>query len=140
MVIFVCWSKTNQNGEEVEQTPIVGDNQNKLCLVRWLLFMINKIPARLQHNLFSFPSEQGLVPITYRDMMVHLRKWVKLLGHDEKAFSSHSMRWGATTLAFKKGIPEQEIKTLGNWKSDCYKRYIETDVGMRVNTWLKLNK
>ena len=38
--------------------------------------------------------------------------------------TSHSLRAGGATNAFLAGVPSEIIKILGNWKSDCYLRYI----------------
>jgi len=45
------------------------------------------------------------------------------LGHS--MWNGHSFRRGATTWAVQVGISETEIETLGRWKSDTYKAYIE---------------
>ena len=115
MLIDVRWSKTNQFHKHSDPSPIVADNNNKFCLVCWLLYMINRIPASPNHNLFCcVGKEQVLLPITYRDLMVTLRNWIKKVGLDEKMFSSHSMRQGATMTVFKKSISDTEIQMLGN--------------------------
>ena len=50
-------------------------------------------------------------------------------------YSSHSLRRGGTTHAFNKGIPEQTIKVLGNWASQCFRKYIELTVETRLQAW-----
>ena len=140
MVVVVKWSKTNQSAEEVDFSPMMANNRSLLCPVRWILHMIEVIPAKGFHNLFSFINESGQVlPITYRDLMKNLRNWLSLIGIKKTAsFSSHSMRHGGTTAAFNAGINEQIIKKMGGWKSDCYKSYIEVDTKKQVKAWRHL--
>ena len=140
MVFCFRWLKTNQFGEELDTSPVVADNSNKLCVVRWVLYMMNRIPAAPHHNLFSYVGKEGLVPITYRDLMVNLRKWIRMLGGNDKAFSSHSLRRGAVTSAYKKDVTDIEIQTLGKWKSQCFRTYIQKDAAVKLNAWLKFTK
>ena len=141
MVFMIDWSKTNQFHEEINPSPLVADKHSSICPVRWLLYMMRRIPAEPHHNLFSFKNDKGSVtPITYRDLMVNIRKWVKKLGKDPSAFSSHSLRRGASTVANKRQIDAATLKQMGQWRSDCYQRYIDVDLGSRIEAWYKFNK
>ena len=103
MVIFVRWSKTNQYRERVNKVPLVANSENPICLVHWLLYMMDRIPAEGNHNLFSVRAQSAhaqVVPITYRDLMVNMRKWLDMIGHDSKAFSSHSLCQGGNNTWF----------------------------------------
>ena len=100
-----------------------------------------KILAKGSHNLFCYVDRTGnMVPITYRDVMVYMRAWLKKLGENDKSFSSHSLRRGATTMAKKKNLTDREIQLMGHWRSDCYKIYIDNEVQERVVTAFKFNK
>src|SRR5207302_9569723 len=46
-------------------------------------------------------------------------------GQGNGSWNGHSFRRGAATWAAEVGIPETEIQTLGRWRSDAYKAYIE---------------
>ena len=142
MIIHLRWSKTNQYGEETNVVPLISKNHSPICAVRWLLYMIDNVPAEGFHNLFSYIGKQGVVVlITYHDLMVNLRDWLDLIGEDSKMFSSHSLQWGATThvhqLMWRCG--DVKIQRLGHWKSQCYKNYIQDDIAARVNTCFKFN-
>ena len=50
------------------------------------------------------------------------------------AFSLHLLcRWGAT-FAFQSDMEGQMIKLLGDWASDCYKRYIDVTIDQRYDS------
>jgi len=53
-------------------------------------------------------------------------------GLGQGAWNGHSFRRGAATWAAEVGIPESQSQTLGRWKSDAYKRYIEYSTEERI--------
>ena len=123
VVLFIRWTKTNQNREKVFRFPMVANRLDAICPARWLMFMVNSIPAHSNHNLFSFMHRNSRVlPVTYRDLMVQLRAWLKQVGvQNERRFSSHSLRRGGSTHLFKSNVPDKTIMTMGDWSSQCYK-------------------
>ena len=48
-------------------------------------------------------------------------------------WNGHSFRRGTATWAAQVGISETEIQTLGRWKSDAYKAYIEYSDTERIS-------
>jgi len=52
------------------------------------------------------------------------------LGHG--TWNGHSFRRGAATWAAEVGISETDIQTLGRWRSDAYKTYIEYSNQQRI--------
>ena len=139
MVFCMDWSKTNQFQEHTDISPLVANKHSPICPVRWLLFMMDQIPASPDHNLFSFRSSAGIVPITYRDLMKFMRIWIKKIGKDPAKFSSHSLRRGASIEAHRRNVSDLDLKEMGHWKSDCYKEYVDIDVGSRIKTWYQFN-
>ena len=55
-----------------------------------------------------------------------LRKALSAAGYDERKFTGHSFRIGASTTAAQCGLEDSLIKTLGRWESSAYTRYIRT--------------
>ena len=89
MIIHLRWSKTNQYGEETNVVPLISKNHSPICAVRWLLYMIDNVPAEGFHNLFSYIGKQGVVVlITYHDLMVNLRDWLDLIDSFKDVFQS----------------------------------------------------
>ena len=142
MVACVRWTKTNKFCETIAKTPMIVDNNKFTCLVRWIWYMTDRIPAHPQHNLFCFRDRKHqLVPITYRDLMTQLRDWLDKIGVvNVKRFSGHSLRRGGTSMAFNRNLPEKTIMHMGGWSSDCYKRYIEIGVAAKIRTWTQFTK
>ena len=53
-----------------------------------------------------------------------IQKCVSALGWDPQLYSAHSLRAGVATTAASIGLPDWQIKKLGNWKSNAYQHYI----------------
>ena len=143
MVVVIKWSKTDQLGQNIRKEPMIANSHSPICPVKWILYMIDRIPALPKHNLFSYFHEkkQCLVPITYMDLMTQMRTWLKVIGvQNYKEYSSHSLRRGSATLAFKRNLNDTEIMRLGSWKSQCFRNYIEPDTESKIVTWKKFSQ
>ncbi len=66
--------------------------------------------------------------LSRRSFISTLKMILTKLGIDANAYSGHSLRIGAATSAAKGHVPDHLIKVLGRWSSDCYQRYIKTDI------------
>ena len=142
LVAHIKWSKTNQFGEKPLFLPMMINKESDICPVKWCLYMINKVPAKADHNLFSYRdlNSGAVLPVTYTDLTKQLRVWLATIGVKEvNHFSSHSLRRGGATTAFENGVPEITIKTLGNWASSAYRRYIECTLNNRLKAWMLFN-
>ena len=67
-------------------------------------------------------------------MIYRFRKWLILSGHDPAIYSLHSLRRGGVTFAYQSDIEAEMIKLLGDWASDCYKRYIDVSMDKRYES------
>ena len=141
LIMHIKWSKMDQFAEKPLYLPMAMRKRSDVCLVKWVLYMLEHISASSQHNLFSYMLDGQLVPVTYTDLTLQLRHWLKAIGINEvHQFSSHSLRSGGTTTAFENGVPEISITTLGNWASEAYCRYINITLESRMKAWLMFTK
>ena len=141
MMVFVRWSKMNQFSQKVTKHPLIANNRDDLCPVRWIMHMIDSVPAHPSHNLFSYANKRGqVVPVTYRGLMVKMRQWLKLVGvGNVNDYSSHLLHRGAVTTAAKANLSDTAIMDMGVWSSNCFRRYIEAGVGMKIKNWCKFS-
>ena len=93
LVAEIKWTKTNQFSQK-NRVPVDRDRNSPTDPVSWLLFMVRRIPANGEHNLFSFHYALGeLVPVMYNGLTVQLKHWLADIGiNNLRNFSSHSLR------------------------------------------------
>ena len=60
--------------------------------------------------------------VTRYQETVILKSGLRFLGYNENDYNTHSFRIGAATHAAKMGKSDDEIMTMGRWKSDSYKK------------------
>ena len=74
-------------------------------------------PAFVQ-TLLGLPMDGKL----FNSMLKYL---VKKCGEDPNCYASHSFRRGSACWALQCGIPEVVVQQMGDWKSSCYKMYLD---------------
>ena len=72
-------------------------------------------------------------PFTREYVVQKLRELGIHSGLGVAAWNGHSFRRGAATWAAEVGISEAQIQTLGRWRSDAYKAYIEYSQAERIS-------
>ena len=124
LLITVGWSKTIQFGQRRLVILVVRIPGSLLCPVRAYRTMCHSIPASDSAPAFLIPENGQLRPLTYRMWMSRLRGILTQTGRNASKFSCHSFRRGGASFAFKAGVPSELVKLLGDWRSNCYLRYL----------------
>lgn len=63
-------------------------------------------------------------PVTRSEFSEWLARAIKACGLDPERYKGHSFRIGAASHAAECGYSETQIRLLGRWKSDAFKKYI----------------
>lgn len=71
-------------------------------------------------------------PFTREYVVYKLREMAIRSGLGPGAWNGHSFRRGAATWATQVGITDTQIQTLGRWRSDAYKAYVEYSRAERI--------
>ena len=75
--------------------------------------------------LLSLPNSKGkIITVTTRHLAVALKELISALDLDSSLYSLHSLRRGGASAAYQAGVPFQDIKRHGQWKSDAFWLYI----------------
>ena len=128
ILVQIFWTKKLQLGEKVSEMPLLSIPGCSLCQVKAMKRMVQLIPSKPSMPLFA--NVDGS-PITYPVYMKFLKEKINEIGLDKTNFSTHSFRRGAVSWAIKCGIPESLIQVMRDWKSDCYKMYINCLLDVR---------
>jgi hypothetical protein len=107
---------------------ILAATGTSTCPVRALQGLFQAYPLHGDEPLFGFDG----VPMTRNWMIATLRKRAASLhGHAALKYSGHSFRRGAAQQASDNGLGEEDIKALGRWSSEAFKRYFKQTLQQR---------
>lgn len=132
MLVHFRWSKTNQFGSRVLESPILAIPHSCLCPVRAFRDMVQAVPAIPSDPAFVLPRNGKTGPVMYAILQKFIKDKVAKLGLDPRHFSSHSLRRAGATWAFKAQVPSELIKVQGDWPSNAYLRYLEISLQQRM--------
>jgi hypothetical protein len=98
------------------------------CPVRALRILFDWQPLRGDQPLFGFDGG----PLRRDWMIATLRKRAALL-HSQAStqYTGHSFRRGAAQQASDNSLIDDDIKALGRWSSDSFKRYFKQSMRQR---------
>ena len=78
--------------------------------------------------LFCYPYSLGLKALSYTGFLSLLKSFLTRLGVDPTRYAGHSFWRGGASLALAGHLPPELIKLQGDWRSDCYQRYLDPDL------------
>ena len=140
ILVTINWTKTIQDSHRALQIPLLKIPNSKLCPVSALENLDRLIGIEQKLPLLRYPIKRGWALLTYPQYNAALKTLVSHTGRDPAGFSTHSLRRGGATYAAQIGIPNNEIQTLGDWKSESYKNYIEDLLPARTKIAHKIKK
>ena len=123
--VIIKWSKTLQDRKQSRMISIPHLGASILCPVQALQNMFSKFPASKNQPLFLVYRHGQLTPLTDSVARKHLKQ-VSATLHIQPPLTFHMFRKSATTWAFHKGVPMQDIMHHGTWSSDAVWRYIHS--------------
>ena len=133
IVVEIKWSKTNQFGSRLLKLPLTAIPGSALCPVSAYTHMTGLLPASSGEPAFCVMNGAKAVPLVYSQLQHRLKSLIAKTGRDPNLFSSHSLRRGGCSWAFKSGVPTNLIQHHGDWLSDCYKNYLTFDFQSKLS-------
>ena len=116
-------SKTNPFREGIRLT--IAASGDEACPVK----AMRQLRQADSHRANSAPllciGEHRQDSFTREYVVARLQQLALLAGLGQGTWNGHSFRRGAATWAAELGMSESDIQTLGRWRSDSYKVYIE---------------
>lgn len=127
LTVKFTWSKTIQFGERKLEIPITKNPSEDLCAYKAFQEMKTRFPVKDNTAAFVVKIGNKIRPVTYYMMQKALRSSIAGIGLNPSDYSTHSLRRGGATFAFKSGVSAELIQVMGDWKSDAYKIYLQHD-------------
>ena len=134
MMFEIRWSKTIQFKEKILRLPVLPANNKAICAVFWAHYLLAKIPGETTDPVFMIKSKGEKLALSANQLIYRIRKWLILVGQDPTAYSLHSLRRGGATFGYQSNMEGEMIKLLGDWASDCYKRYVDISMEKRYDS------
>ena len=119
MVIKIVHFKHNLSRQPLE-ILVKRQPEPEFCPVYNLLEFL-KLRGTAPGPLFVFPNGK-VVPRTF--FAKKLKHCLNFLGLSTDLYKSHSFRIGSASLLASMGLSDSQIRLLGRWKSDAFKKYI----------------
>lgn len=121
-------SKTIQHGERQLVIPVPHIAGSHLCPATAMLLVYKLVPGPPHAPLLCYPTLRGPIALSYRGFLSHLKSTLKRLGIDSSKYAGHSFRRGGVSYGLAQHLPVDLLKLQGDWRSDCYQRYLEPDL------------
>ena len=134
MMCEVRWTKTIQFRQKVLRFPVLPAHNKAICPVFWTHKMVIDNPGLPNDLLFLIHIPQQKLCLSANQLLYIIHKWLKLVGQEDSAFSLHSLCRGGATFAYQSDMEGEMIKLLGEWASDCNKRYIDVSIDKRFDS------
>ena len=110
MMFEVRWTKTLQFRQRVLRFPVLPAQNKSICPVFWVHKMILDNPGRPQDPLFLIKTPTQWLCLSANQLIYRLRKWLRLVGEDDMAYSLHSLCRGGATFAYQSDMEGDMIK------------------------------
>lgn len=127
ITLHIRHTKMIQFGQRQLNIPLAAIPESNLCPVSAVVRLLATLPentvAKYQ-PLFSYVNGEGIVPMTHSVFISMLKCALLKADIDPSGYSGHSFRRGGCTHAFGLGVSPYLIKLRGDWKSNCFERYI----------------
>ena len=127
LTLHIKRSKTDQCGQGV--TLYTGHSGHAVCAVCAMKknLAVRGRPVSSTTPLFQLADSS---PVTKAGLVTFVSHLLRLIGIDPSQYSGHSFRIGGATSASLAGLSDYEIKLIGRWNSDCYRRYIRSPLNL----------
>ena len=134
MMFEVRWTKTLQFRQKILRFPVLPAKNQAICPVYWTHRMIQDNPGGPSDPLLLIHIPPIKLSLSSNQLIYRLRKWLKLVGENDMAYSLHSLCRGGATFAYQADLEAEMIKLLRGWASDCYRRYIDVSMDKRYDS------
>lgn len=117
VVFSIYSSKTRSRNEEPLRIPIKRINNSKFCVYSRLLSHFGQTSGSPDSPLLLKHTSRGITPLMYIDVLNYLKKGALSIGIDPKRVGLHSLRKTGAMHLYAIGIPLNDIRLIGDWKS-----------------------
>ena len=137
-MVLLTHSKTDQFGNRNMIVPMVTNPIQALCPVFHMKALFTRFSLNENHPAFSYQDNNTVKCITYDGFTKELRRLLNAAGYKANSYSGHSFRRGAATYLYSLGADPLLIQASGDWKTDCFHRYVFLSLDQRLQAQEKM--
>lgn len=123
--------KSNRFKGTLFTVPVYRSRSSHLCPVKAMQRMLSKISVSPEDPLFSYRKNGCLYYLSPGLFNKTLKQVGESAGISSDCLSTHSFRRGGATFAASAGVTTEQLKSQGNWRSDCFMRYVDRGTDLR---------
>lgn len=124
MVVNVSFTKTIKYKERILEVPICTIPGSVFCAVIFLRNHFKNLSSDGSSPLFLKRVNGVQVPIKYREMLSFLKVMSAKIGKDPTTVGLHSLRHSGSFFMHQLGVPLEDIKCVGDWRSMAELMYL----------------
>ena len=127
IMLTLKWTKTRQAITEGAPIPLPLIRDSELCpVLTWREYTLRlaDIPVSSNSPLLLTTSDPRGRVITVPALRGLLRRAAEVAGLSHCNYTPHSLRRGGASFSFRAGVPLDQIKHHGTWRSSAVDRYL----------------
>ena len=127
LIFALKWSKTRQNENTRCYIPLPNLGTSWLCPFKaWRLYNVGlrETDTTPLTPLLVTSHEKVASVVTTSMLRSMFRKAVAIADLKDQGYTPHSLRRGGATFSYHAGVPLEQIKRHGTWKSQAVHRYL----------------
>lgn len=117
LVFTVYSSKTRSKNDEPLKIPVRRIANSKFCVYSRLLSHFGHLSGSQDSPLLLKQTPSGVKPLMYHDVLKFLKGGAMSIGIDPKRIGLHSLRKTGAMHLYAIGIPLNDIRLVGDWRS-----------------------
>lgn len=129
VIVNVSTSKTSQYRGGKISLPVASISQADFCPVFWVRRCIDRLHRLPEDLMFAVPSSYGFSYSTYNKFFQSTVESAAI----SEYLTPHSLRKGGATYLSSMGVPLDQIRSRGQWKSDSIFRYLQLPLRDRIS-------
>ena len=133
VLLLMNYSKTNQFGNKNVVIPMLKNPVQALDPVHHLTELTSRFPMDDNKPAFSYIEKNKVKCVTYQGFTKELKHLLCLAGLNADSYSGHSFRRGGASYLYRLGADPVLIQASGDWRSDCYTRYVFLTLDQRLH-------
>lgn len=125
LVVNLRSTKNFVKGERVLRIPLTRTDDYTFDVFTRLLHHFVTVPASVDSFLFQKQDRDGSIkPLMDRDVLKFIKGAVALIGLDPQNIGLHSLRRSGASFLHTIGIPLEDIRMAGDWRSMAVLLYL----------------